>query len=392
MYLLVAIPLSLLALALLAAPLQKKYFLFPYLFFFIGPVLTYFGVIGVLTGFNGSEFGGGYTFGITFYTVYIAYQISKHKELLKKHPLKFIFSVINPLYLFSGPIPINSLINTKSFRLKRISKIFYVVNSDLILGLFFAAILAPSLTPYFYLKSSTNIIDIFLFGLIFEFFVYFNFAGYSMIAWALMRLIGIKAPRNFRQPFGANSIVDYWQRWHISLSSILKELFFTKTKPLLGMYGAVFTVFISSALWHGVTINFVLWGLFHSILWCLAHYLNKVNFKILNYILLVFGIVVGRVIFSEIDWATLSSKLSVIIDFIKWNGDSEYIFLTAGLRDKINLLFVVFVIGWEVVAPRFGFSDRDYKHLKSPYVSTLIAVYVCLAFVGFNGEPVYGNR
>jgi phosphate uptake regulator len=94
MYLIVALTLSLLALALLAAPLQKKYFLVPYLFFFIGPILTYFGVIGVLTGFNGSELVGGYTFGITFYTVYIAYQISKHKELLKKHPLKFIFSVI----------------------------------------------------------------------------------------------------------------------------------------------------------------------------------------------------------------------------------------------------------------------------------------------------------
>ena len=391
MYLIVAIPLSLLALALLAAPFQKNYFLFSYLFFFIGPILTHFGVVGVLTGFNGSGLGEGYTFGITFYTVYIAYQISKHKELSKKHPLRFIFSVINPLYLFSGPIPINSLINTKCFRLKRISKIFYIVNSDMILGLFFATILAPSLTPYFYLKSSSNIIDILLFGLLFEFFVYFNFAGYSMIAWALMRLIGIKAQRNFRQPFGANSIVDYWQRWHTSLSSILKELFFSKTKPILGMHGAVLTAFISSALWHGVSVNFVLWGFFHATLWCLAYHFNKFNLKILNYILLAFGIVIGRVIFSEIDWAALTSKLSVIIDFTKWNCDSEYKFLSYGLRDNINLLFVAVIIGWEVVAPRLGFLDRDYKHLKSPYVSTLITIYVCLAFVGF-GEPIYGNR
>jgi alginate O-acetyltransferase complex protein AlgI len=392
MYLIVAITLSLLALALLAAPLKNKYFLVPYLFFFIGPILTYFGLIGVLTGFNGSGLAGGYTFGITFFTVYIAYQISKFKALLNKHPVKFIFSTINPLYLFSGPIPINSLLNIKKINLKRVLKIFYIVNSDLIIGVFFATLLAPSLTQYFYLKSSTNIIDIFLFGLLFEFFVYFNFAGYSMIAWATMRLIGVKAPRNFRQPFGANSIVDYWQRWHISLSCILKELFFTKAKPLLGMYGAVFTVFIASALWHGVTINFVLWGFFHSILWCLAHYINKVNLKILNYILLVIGIVVGRVIFSEIDWEILSSKLSMIIDITKWSGESEYLFLSLGLREKINLTFVILLIGWEVVAPRFGFSGRDYKHLKSPYASTLIALYVCLTFVGFNGEPVYGNR
>jgi alginate O-acetyltransferase complex protein AlgI len=392
MYLIVAVPLSLLALALLALPLQKKCFFVSYLFFFIGPMLTYFGVIGVLTGFNVSEFEESYKFGITFYTVFIAYQISKFKGLLIKNPLKFIFSVANPIYLFTGPIPINSLINAKNFKLKRILKIFNVVNTDLIIGLFFSSILAPTLTPYFYLKSSTNIIDIFLFGLFFELFVYFNFAGYSMIAWALMRIIGIKAPRNFRQPFGANSIVDYWQRWHISLSIILKELFFTKAKPLFGMYGAVFMVFLASSLWHGITINFFLWGLFHSILWCFAHYLNKFNLKIFNYILLALGIIVGRVIFSEADWTTLSSKLLMIIDFTKWNGDSEFIFLTRVLREKINLLFIIIIISWEIVAPRFGFLDKDYNHLKSPHISTLIAVYVCLAFVGFNEEPVYGNR
>ena len=82
----------------------------------------------------------------------------------------------------------------------------------------------------------------------------------------------------------------------------------------------------------------------------------------------------------------------MIIDFTKWNSDSNFRFQTGGLREKINLLFVIFVIGYEVVAPRFGLSGRDYKHLKSPYVSALIALYLCLAFVGFNGEPVYGNR
>jgi predicted small integral membrane protein len=106
----------------------------------------------------------------------------------------------------------------------------------------------------------------------------------------------------------------------------------------------------------------------------------------------VFGIVIGRVIFSEIDWTTLSIKFSTIIDFTKWSGETEYVFLTIGLREKINLLFVVSVVGWEVVAPRLGFSNKDYKHLKSPYVSALITVYVSLAFVGFNGEPIYGNR
>ncbi len=390
MYLILSLPLSLLA--LLVVQQKNKLFWVPYLFFLIGPMLTYFGVIRVLTGFNGSGLVGGATFGITFYTVYIAYQISKNRESIRKYPKKFIVSTINPLYLFSGPIPIEFPINATKFSLKRLLKILNIVNSDFVLGLFFSNILAPSLTPYFYLKGSENIIDIFLFGLIFELYVYFNFSGYSMVAWSLMRLIGIKAPRNFRQPFGANSIVDYWQRWHTSLSRILKELFFIKVKPILGLYGAVFLVFIFSAMWHGITINFFLWGLFHSILWCLAYFLNKLNLKVINYILLIFGIIVGRVIFSEIDWMKLSLKLSIIFDFAKWSVNSDFIFLTQGVLGRINLFFIFLIIGWEVAAPAIGFPGRDYKHLKSAYASTLITIYVCLAFVGFDGVPIYGDR
>lgn len=392
MYLTIVIPLALLAIVLLAPPFKKLYFLLPYLYFSIGPILTYFGVIGVLTGFNDGELSESYTFGITFYTVYIAYNISKRSELIKKNPLNFIFSIINPIYLFTGPIPTNSPFNIRRFKLKRVLKIFNIVNYDLIIGFFFAIILAPTLVPYFYLKSSTNIIDIFLFGLLFEIYVYFNFAGYSMIAWVLIRLIGLKAPRNFKQPLGANSIIDYWQRWHISLSIILKELLFVKAKPIFGLYGAIFIVFINSALWHGISFNFILWGFFHATLWYLSYYLHKFNFKIFNYIIFVFGVVIGRIIFSENDSMILLSKLYKIINFTKWNDDSVFVILELSLRESINLLLIAFLVAWEFSAARMGFLDRDYNHLKSPIISTLILVYTCLSFIGFNGEPIYGNR
>jgi D-alanyl-lipoteichoic acid acyltransferase DltB (MBOAT superfamily) len=213
-----------------------------------------------------------------------------------------------------------------------------------------------------------------------------------MIAWALMRLIGIKAPRNFRQPFGARSIIDYWQRWHISLSIILKKLFFEKFKPLLGTYCAVFIVFLISAIWHGISINFFLWGLAHTIFWCLSHYLSKANYKIFNYFLMIFGIVIGRIIFSEIDLMILLSKLSMIFNFTIWNTNSEFILKSTGILEKFNLLLAVIFIMLEVLLPNFNFSDRDYRLFKSPYVSTLIFIYLTLSFTGFYNEPIYGNR
>jgi len=391
MFILISLSFSLLALVLIATPLQKYRVMFAWLFFFIGPLLTYFDLIGVLTGFNSSDFNQ-YLFGITFYTLYISYQISKQKEISEINPIKFIFSVINPLYYFTGPIPIYSLINNNRFRLKRIIKIFNIVHSDLILGIFFACILAPSISYYLFLKSSQNIIDIVLFGLFFEFFVYFNFAGYSMIAWALMRIIGVRAPRNFKQPFGSTSIIEYWQRWHISLSLILKELFYKNLRPIFGLYISVFFVFMASAMWHGISLNFILWGFFHSTFWCITNYLNKFNLKIINYFLMVICIIIGRVIFSELDWIILSSKMSVIIEFSKWNSNSNFLILDLTRRDNINLLFIIIIISWEILSPRLGFLRTNYNHFRTPFVSSIILLYTVFAFTGLNLEPIYGNR
>jgi alginate O-acetyltransferase complex protein AlgI len=77
-----------------------------------------------------------------------------------------------------------------------------------------------------------------------------------------MRIAGFIMPRNFRHPFSATSVIDYWQRWHISLSQILKELFFVKLKSKIGLYSTVFVVFFASAIWHGISQSFIFWGIF----------------------------------------------------------------------------------------------------------------------------------
>ena len=391
MYFILALPISLLVLLLLHTFKGKLTSILPYLFFFVGPVLTYFGVIGVLTGFNANGSNSIY-FGISFYTVFIAYQISKFRSLLLRSPLKFVISVLNPLYLFTGPIPNSLKYLSQNLTFKKTIRRLATVNADLILGVLFSSVLAPSFKPFFYLKQSTEILDIILFGIIFEFYVYFNFAGFSMIAWSLMRLFGISVQRNFRQPFGATSIVEYWQRWHISLSNILKELFFVMLKPVIGIYTTVFIVFIASAIWHGVSANFAIWGLFHASLWCIAYYSYKQKFKIFNYILLIFGVIIGRVIFSEIDLAFLWLKIQSLINIFQWSLNSEFVMPQISLVSGCNLIMALVLIGFEVLLPRLGFLNNNYCHLKTPVVSSLILLYTCLVFTGLGGAPIYGNR
>jgi len=394
MYLILSIPLSLFAI-FISRKINNDIIIsiVSYLFFFISPILTYFGVIGVLTGFD-SIYSSSLYFGISFYSVNIGYQLLKNSEILKSNPLKFIITVINPLYLFTGPFPNQISTKSKFFNLKIFLKRLEIINSELILGVFFTFILAPSFNPLLKLKESTEIVDIFLFGVIFEFYVYFNFAGFSMIAWSFMRLFGISVKRNFNQPFSATSIVDYWQRWHISLSTILKELFFKKLKPKIGIYNSVFIVFLSSALWHGVTINFLIWGFIHSFFWCISYYFLKRNFKVLNYFLLLFGVIVGRIIFSEIDTEILFNKFKVLLNISQWNFNyaSEIATNPLGNSQTLNVLIAILLIFLEIILPKLSKSYKYYNYLRTPLVSSLIFLFLCFSFSGFNTNPIYGNR
>ena len=393
MYLILSIPFSLFAILISRLINKNIISIISYLFFFISPILTYFGVIGVLTGLD-SIYTSGLYFGISFYTVNIGYQLLRNREIIKSNPFKFIITIINPLYLFTGPFPDRIPTKFKFFNIKIFIKRLKIINSELVLGVFFAFILAPSFNPLLQLKESTEIVDIFLFGIIFEFYVYFNFAGFSMIAWSFMRLFGINVKRNFNQPFSATSIVEYWQRWHISLSNVLKELFFKKLKPKIGIYNSVFLVFIASALWHGVTINFLIWGSVHSFFWCVSYYFLKRDFKLLNYFLLFFGVVIGRIIFSEINTEILFIKFKTLFNISQWNFNfvSEIATIPLYNSDILNILITIFLIFLEITMPKFSKSYKNYNYLRAPLVSTLILLFICLSFAGFNSNPIYGNR
>ncbi len=96
-----------------------------------------------------------------------------------------------------------------------------------------------------------------------------DFSGYSDIAIGLARLLGVKIPENFNWPYAAKSIQDFWQRWHISLSSWIRDYVYI---PLGGnRHGLVRKIlngliaFALVGLWHGPAWNFVIWGLYHGL-------------------------------------------------------------------------------------------------------------------------------
>ena len=98
--------------------------------------------------------------------------------------------------------------------------------------------------------------------------IYFDFSGYSDMALGLGRMFGFHFPENFDHPYIAESVKDFWRRWHISLSSWFKEYVYIplggnrkgRVRTILNRY----IVFILTGIWHGANWTFLLWGLWHG--------------------------------------------------------------------------------------------------------------------------------
>lgn len=111
----------------------------------------------------------------------------------------------------------------------------------------------------------------------FAFQLYFDFSGYSDMAIGLSRVFGFSFPENFKYPYTARNITDFWRRWHITLSSFFRVyLYFPLGGSRRGRGRTVFNLLVVwslTGLWHGASFNFIFWGLYYFLLLTLEKFL-----------------------------------------------------------------------------------------------------------------------
>ena len=139
------------------------------------------------------------------------------------------------------------------------------------LGFAMKVLIADSLAPVVetaFGLSEPTLCDAWLGNIAFALQIYFDFAGYSAMAIGLARILGFHYPENFRDPYLATSIQDFWRRWHISLSSWLRDYLYI---PLGGNRRGAVRTYVNmiltmaiGGLWHGASWAFLLWGLIHG--------------------------------------------------------------------------------------------------------------------------------
>jgi alginate O-acetyltransferase complex protein AlgI len=216
--------------------------------------------------------------GISFYTFQsMSYTIDVYRGVLpaRKDFLPFAASVSLFPQLVAGPIvrPLDLLPQIEKSAL--LSTIRFLPAALLItVGLFkktVADMLAPVSDAFFSNPDSASFIDAWAGTLAFTGQIYGDFSGYTDIAIGLGLLLGYRFPLNFRLPYLATSPIDFWRRWHISLSSWLRDYLYI---PLGGRKRRNFSLLVTmllGGLWHGASYTFLIWGAYHGILLVMTH-------------------------------------------------------------------------------------------------------------------------
>jgi D-alanyl-lipoteichoic acid acyltransferase DltB (MBOAT superfamily) len=232
--------------------------------------------------------------GISFYTFQtVSYTVDVYRGRIApiREPLLYGLFVTFFVHLVAGPIMRAVEVIPQLDRRKPFDLAFVATGLWLILnGLFLKCVLADNIAGYvdegFAANTSTlSATDVWVLATLFGFQIYFDFAAYSQIAIGSARLMGVIFPPNFYFPYVASSPRDFWRRWHISLSSWIRDYLYL---PLCGVHphdesrgglvpvgdqvssgrrnaALVLTWFIMG-LWHGAGWTFALWGLWHAML------------------------------------------------------------------------------------------------------------------------------
>jgi len=170
--------------------------------------------------------------------------------------------------------------------------------------------------------------------------IYFDFSAYSDMAIGLGSIFGFKLPINFNNPYSSRNIQEFWRRWHITLSSFLRDyLYFPLGGSRRGQARYIVAIFVTMTLcglWHGAGWSFVTWGIIHGIALIIFHYWSMLNLRlpgIFSWALTFLFVICGWVLFRAEDISLAGSMLNsmfVLNDMPlpdKFNDDVNFVML-----------------------------------------------------------------
>lgn len=198
--------------------------------------------------------------------------------------------------------------------------------------------------------------------------IYGDFAGYTDMAIGLALVIGFKIPPNFRLPYFAISPVDFWRRWHISLSSWLRDYLYISLGGKHQRLRNVFITMLLGGLWHGAAWTFVAWGAFHGVIITATHYLSSLKMfasfvashsrivTILKWALTFYLVLVGWVLFRA---TSIDSAVDIVANMHTLSGlpAADPIALRIAIATLATVV-LMHLLDWFVIAKGDKFESK----------------------------------
>ncbi|MGU3494893.1 MBOAT family O-acyltransferase [Xanthobacteraceae bacterium A53D] len=350
----------------------------------------------------------GLPLGISFYTFHaISYLADIYKRRVRANRSLAQFTLYMSMFpqLVAGPIV---RYNTVARQLgnRRVTLGRFSAGARLFLiGLAWKVLIADEMAPLVgYMFDSTphpTFVEAWagLFGYTLQ--IYFDFGGYSVMAVGLGVMIGFALPRNFRIPYAALSITDFWRRWHMSLSSWLRDyVYITMGGNRRGparTYLNLWSVFLICGLWHGASWNFIIWGAHHGFFLVierafLGRWLKR-GPRALAHLYTVLVVMTGWVWFRA---ETFHGAVEVFRGLVGLNGFREGSMLAIGLGLH-PLSITAMVVGtllafWRWRRPRF-LAPHGRLVAAGDYALVVLAFIACVIWVGGGtGTPFLYDR
>ncbi|MEZ0317553.1 MAG: MBOAT family protein [Methylophilaceae bacterium] len=222
--------------------------------------------------------------------------------------------------------------------------------------------------------------------------LYFDFSAYSDMAIGLSLLFNIKLPANFNSPYKAINIIEFWRRWHITLSAFLKDYVYIylggNRRGFVRWYVNLFLTMLIGGLWHGANWTFVLWGGLHGAYLIINHlwqalsdrfqfpsvYGSRVFSRLLTFLAVVFAWVLFRADSVEVACNIITSMLS--INSLGKLPDS-------GLKSQLMWLFLGLFIVWFMPNVQQIIKTMEHKVYSSRVNGALVGVLLLIAILSF---------
>ena len=189
----------------------------------------------------------------------------------------------------------------------------------------------------------------------FTFQIYFDFSAYSDMALGLARAFGFDLQENFNMPYASASFTEFWRRWHISLSTWIRDYLYRplggNRKGKLNTYFNLWVCFLLSGLWHGANWSFVVWGAYHGFFLVLEKIFGLKWQKLLpiqvNRIITMFLVMLGWGIFRARDINHAHYYIKALFDPFDYYG--KFIYVSNNIIFFLGLSWLITIVQWVIV-------------------------------------------